>query len=62
DEDLSFLVNGHFDNPLGSPGAADCGSFVASKLELSQLIIDSGWVPSQLVIFLFNGVEEHFLL
>jgi Zn-dependent M28 family amino/carboxypeptidase len=35
-------VNGHFDSPLGSPGAADCGSCVASMLELSRLIIDSG--------------------
>uniref|UniRef100_A0A0E0IUH1 Uncharacterized protein n=1 Tax=Oryza nivara TaxID=4536 RepID=A0A0E0IUH1_ORYNI len=56
--DLAFLVNGHFDSPLGSPGAADC----ASMLELSRLIIDSGWVPSQPVIFLFNGAEELFLL
>jgi Zn-dependent M28 family amino/carboxypeptidase len=31
-------------------------------LELSRLIIDSGWVPSQPVIFLFNGAEELFLL
>uniref|UniRef100_A0A0E0AIA7 Uncharacterized protein n=1 Tax=Oryza glumipatula TaxID=40148 RepID=A0A0E0AIA7_9ORYZ len=58
DQDLAFLVNGHFDSPLGSPGAADC----ASMLELSRLIIDSGWVPSQPVIFLFNGAEELFLL
>lgn len=34
----------------------------ASMLELSRLIIDSGWVPSQPVIFLFNGAEELFLL
>uniref|UniRef100_A0A0D3GPT3 Uncharacterized protein n=1 Tax=Oryza barthii TaxID=65489 RepID=A0A0D3GPT3_9ORYZ len=76
DQDLAFLVNGHFDSPLGSPGAADCGSCVGqynvyfartnviltSMLELSRLIIDSGWVPSQPVIFLFNGAEELFLL
>jgi Zn-dependent M28 family amino/carboxypeptidase len=55
-------VNGHFDSPLGSPGAADCGSCVASMLELSRLIIDSGWVPPRPVIFLFNGAEELFLL
>jgi len=81
-------VNGHFDSPLGSPGAADCGScvgkykclsskhrrcsynadflwnisFPASMLELSRLIIDSGWVPPRPVIFLFNGAEELFLL
>ncbi|KAL6639103.1 hypothetical protein ACP70R_022833 [Stipagrostis hirtigluma subsp. patula] len=62
DDDLSLLVNGHFDSPLGSPGAADCGSCVASMLELSRLIVDSGWVPPQPVIFLFNGAEELFLL
>lgn len=62
DHDPSLLVNGHFDSPLGSPGAADCGSCVASMLELSRLIIDSGWVPPQPVIFLFNGAEELFLL
>ncbi|ONM52892.1 Zn-dependent exopeptidase superfamily protein [Zea mays] len=28
DDDPSLLVNGHFDSPLGSPGAADCGSCV----------------------------------
>ncbi|KAL6871582.1 hypothetical protein ACP4OV_014411 [Aristida adscensionis] len=62
DDDLSLLVNGHFDSPLGSPGAADCGSCVASMLELSRLIVDSGWVPPRPVIFLFNGAEELFLL
>ncbi|CAN6197533.1 unnamed protein product [Urochloa humidicola] len=62
DDDPSLLVNGHFDSPLGSPGAADCGSCVASMLELSRLIIDSGWVPPRPVIFLFNGAEELFLL
>jgi Zn-dependent M28 family amino/carboxypeptidase len=55
-------VNGHFDSPLGSPGASDCGSCVASMLELSRLILDSGWVPPRPVIFLFNGAEELFLL
>lgn len=62
DDDPSLLVNGHFDSPLGSPGAADCGSCVASMLELSRLIIDSGWVPPRPVVFLFNGAEELFLL
>ncbi|NP_001146097.1 uncharacterized protein LOC100279629 [Zea mays] len=62
DDDPSLLVNGHFDSPLGSPGAADCGSCVASMLELSRLLIDSGWVPPRPVIFLFNGAEELFLL
>ncbi|KAK3124891.1 hypothetical protein QOZ80_7BG0595620 [Eleusine coracana subsp. coracana] len=62
DDDPSLLVNGHFDSPLGSSGAADCGSCVASMLELSRLIIDSGWVPPQPIIFLYNGAEELFLL
>lgn len=62
DDEPSLLVNGHYDSPLGSPGAADCGSCVASMLELSRLILDSGWVPPRPVIFLFNGAEELFLL
>lgn len=60
--DPSLLVNGHFDAPLGSPGAADCGSCVASMLEIARLIIDSGWIPPRPIIFLFNGAEELFLL
>lgn len=28
DTDPSVLVNAHFDSPLGSPGAGDCGSCV----------------------------------
>lgn len=31
-------------------------------LELARLIVDSGWVPSHPVIFLFNGAEELFML
>ncbi|KAL6186344.1 hypothetical protein ACLB2K_042464 [Fragaria x ananassa] len=62
DSDASVLLNGHFDSPLGSPGASDCGSCVASMLEIARLIVDSGWVPPQPVIFLFNGAEELFLL
>ncbi|KAI5013766.1 hypothetical protein ZWY2020_040652 [Hordeum vulgare] len=62
EDEPSLLVNGHFDSPLGSPGAADCGSCVASMLELSRLILESGWVPPRPVIFLFNGAEELFLL
>ncbi|KAM5568193.1 hypothetical protein ABKV19_015984 [Rosa sericea] len=62
DSDPSVLLNGHFDSPLGSPGAGDCGSCVASMLEIARLIVDSGWVPPQPVIFLFNGAEELFLL
>ncbi|KAI4343381.1 hypothetical protein L6164_010736 [Bauhinia variegata] len=60
--DPSVLVNGHFDSPLGSPGAADCGSCVASMLELARLIVDSNWTPDRPVIFLFNGAEELFML
>ncbi|XP_068333814.1 uncharacterized protein [Pyrus communis] len=62
DDEPSVLLNGHFDSPLASPGAADCGSCVASMLEIARLIVDSGWVPPRPVIFLFNGAEELFLL
>ncbi|XP_027341973.1 endoplasmic reticulum metallopeptidase 1 isoform X2 [Abrus precatorius] len=62
DTDPSVLVNGHFDSPLSSPGAGDCGSCVASMLEIARLIVDSGWTPYQPVIFLFNGAEELFML
>ncbi|KAK7246987.1 hypothetical protein RIF29_41861 [Crotalaria pallida] len=62
DTDPSVLINGHFDSPLGSPGAGDCGSCVASMLEITRLIVDSGWVPYRPVIFLFNGAEELFML
>ncbi|XP_039132919.1 uncharacterized protein LOC120269985 isoform X3 [Dioscorea cayenensis subsp. rotundata] len=62
DDDPSVMVNGHFDSPPGSPGAADCGSCVASMLETARQIVDSGWVPPRPIIFLFNGAEEVFLL
>ncbi|XP_023002838.1 endoplasmic reticulum metallopeptidase 1-like isoform X2 [Cucurbita maxima] len=62
DTDPSVLINGHFDSPLGSPGAGDCGSCVASMLEVGRLIVDSGWIPPRPVIFLFNGAEELFML
>ncbi|KAL5762411.1 hypothetical protein ACOSP7_018675 [Xanthoceras sorbifolium] len=62
ESDPSVLVNGHFDGPLGSPGAGDCGSCVASMLEVARLIVDSGWVPPRPIIFLFNGAEELFML
>ncbi|KAK8647546.1 hypothetical protein V6N13_121279 [Hibiscus sabdariffa] len=60
--DPSVLMNAHFDSPLGSPGAGDCGSCVASLLEIARLTIDSGWVPPRPIILLFNGAEEVFLL
>ncbi|TQE00600.1 hypothetical protein C1H46_013844 [Malus baccata] len=62
DNEPSVLLNGHFDSPLASPGAADCGSCVASMLEIARPMVDSGWVPPRPVIFLFNGAEELFLL
>ncbi|KAL3818686.1 hypothetical protein ACJIZ3_004591 [Penstemon smallii] len=62
DSDPSVLLNGHFDTPPGSPGAGDCGSCVASLLELARLTVDSGWIPPRPVIFLFNGAEELFML
>ncbi|KAL8550695.1 hypothetical protein ACS0TY_009194 [Phlomoides rotata] len=62
DCDPSVLLNGHFDTPPGSPGAGDCGSCVASLLELARLTVDSGWLPPRPIIFLFNGAEELFML
>ncbi|XP_047323769.1 endoplasmic reticulum metallopeptidase 1 [Impatiens glandulifera] len=62
DSDASVLVNGHFDSPLSSPGAGDCGSCVAAMLEMVRLIVDSGWIPPRPVIFLFNGAEELYML
>ncbi|KAE8023656.1 hypothetical protein FH972_009328 [Carpinus fangiana] len=62
DTDPSLLLNGHFDSPLGSPGAGDCGSCVASMLEVARVTVDSGWVPPRPIIFLFNGAEELFML
>ncbi|KAI5679363.1 hypothetical protein M9H77_10313 [Catharanthus roseus] len=62
ESDPSVLVNGHFDTPIGSPGAGDCGSCVASMLELARLFVDSAWVPPRPIIFLFNGAEELFML
>ncbi|XP_020260937.1 endoplasmic reticulum metallopeptidase 1 isoform X1 [Asparagus officinalis] len=62
DHHPSILVNGHFDSPLGSPGAGDCGSCVATMLELARFVVDSSWVPPRPLIFLFNGAEELFLL
>ncbi|KAJ4959938.1 hypothetical protein NE237_019848 [Protea cynaroides] len=62
DTDPSLLVNGHFDSTVGSPGAGDCASCVASMLEIARLMVDSGWVPPRPIIFLFNGAEELFLL
>ncbi|KAJ7515316.1 hypothetical protein O6H91_22G010500 [Diphasiastrum complanatum] len=56
------MVNGHFDGPLASPGAADCASCVASMLESLRYIIETDWVPPAPIIFLFNGAEELFLL
>ncbi|XP_058103302.1 uncharacterized protein LOC131246870 isoform X1 [Magnolia sinica] len=62
DTDPSVLVNGHFDSPLGSPGAGDCASCVASMLEIARVMVDSGWLPPRPVILLFNGAEELFML
>ncbi|KAJ0972606.1 hypothetical protein J5N97_020565 [Dioscorea zingiberensis] len=62
DSDPSVLVNGHFDAPLGSPGAGDCGSCVASMLEMARLLVDACWLPPRPIIFLFNGAEELYLL
>lgn len=60
--EAAVLVNGHLDSPLGSPGAADCASCVATILEVLRYIVDANWVPPAPIVFLFNGAEEVFLL
>ncbi|KAJ4884161.1 Zn-dependent exopeptidases superfamily protein [Raphanus sativus] len=62
DTDASVLMNAHYDSPINSPGAGDCGSCVASLLEIARLVVDSGWAPPRPIIFLFNGAEELFML
>ncbi|KAH0875113.1 hypothetical protein HID58_072475 [Brassica napus] len=62
DKDASVLMNAHYDSPINSPGAGDCGSCVASLLEIARLVVDSGWAPPRPIIFLFNGAEELFML
>lgn len=59
-----FLLNGIF---LGKKFLLDhsfqCLPLIAgSMLELARLTVDSGWIPSRPVIFLFNGAEELFML
>ena len=60
--EASVLINGHLDSPLGSAGAADCASCVATMLEVLRYIVDTNWVPPAPLVFLFNGAEEVFLL
>ncbi|GAB2297617.1 hypothetical protein Dimus_031709 [Dionaea muscipula] len=62
DTDSSVMLNAHFDSSLGSPGAGDCGSCVASLMELARLVVDSDWIPPRPLIFLFNGAEELFMI
>ncbi|KAJ0256174.1 Zn-dependent exopeptidases superfamily protein [Hirschfeldia incana] len=62
DTEASVLMNAHYDSPINSPGAGDCGSCVASLLEIARLVVDSGWAPPRPIIFLFNGAEELFML
>ncbi|CAI6002792.1 unnamed protein product [Closterium sp. NIES-64] len=61
DASPSILLNAHYDSPLGSPGAADCASCVATLLEALRAMAEGGKVPRAPVIFLFNGAEEVFL-
>ena len=43
DTDPSVLINGHFDSPLGSPGASDCGSCVGEQFKYHELLDDVFW-------------------
>lgn len=52
DSDPSLLLNAHYDSPLGSPGAGDCGSCVGGYNEnLHLLAILAGLV--HLLVFNF---------
>lgn len=59
-ERAAVLVNGHYDSSLGSQGAADCASCVATMLETLRQVIDSKWPLPCPLIFLFNSGEETF--
>lgn len=39
DADSSVLINGHFDSPLGSPGAGDCGTCVGECFKYLYLLM-----------------------
>lgn len=55
DGDPSLLLNGHFDSPLGSPGAGDCGSCVGGYNEnLHLLAILAGLVHLLVFNFFFS--------
>ncbi|KAL2336966.1 hypothetical protein Fmac_011412 [Flemingia macrophylla] len=63
DTDPSVLVNGHFDSPLSSPGAGDCGSCVGDIYARNCKINCGLWLGSlPPSYFLFNGAEELFML
>jgi hypothetical protein len=54
DTDPSLLLNGHFDSPLGSPGAGDCGSCVGGYNEKLHLL-DLLYFPLLLDWFTFSS-------
>lgn len=60
DGDPSLLLNGHFDSPLGSPGAGDCGSCVGGYNEnLHLLAILAGLVHLLVFNFFFPSLLQH---
>eukprot|EP00891_Asterochloris_glomerata_P008243 jgi/Astpho2/8243/gw1.00122.200.1_t len=55
----TLLLNAHYDSPIGSTGASDCASCVATLLELARVVVQNPSVQlSGPVIFLLNGGEE----
>lgn len=59
-EQAAVLINGHYDSSLGSQGAADCASCIATMLETMRQIIDSKRPLPCPLVFLFNSGEETF--
>lgn len=58
----ALLLNSHFDTVVGSPGAGDDGSMVATMLELLSDLTKSKGIVRHTIIFLFNGDEENGLV
>lgn len=58
----ALLLNSHFDTVVGSPGAGEDGSMVATMLELLSDLTKSKGIVRHTIIFLFNGDEENGLV
>lgn len=50
EDDPAVLLNGHYDSPPGSPGAADCGSCVGGLILLCFLLFHSSIIVANIVL------------